>query len=134
MNTQAVCPITASACLIINELRLGFEREDADHIRFVVEDDGPGIPGDERERTFDRFHRTDTARDRASGGTACSHCTSKSGRRTGGSSPYNHTTTSCPTSKPHSNPFNTNRHRVVPKAGATGVKPAFVTPQIEIRM
>ena len=40
-----------------------------DRIRFVVEDDGPGIPADERERVFDRFHRTDQARDRASGGT-----------------------------------------------------------------
>jgi two-component system OmpR family sensor kinase len=38
-------------------------------IRFVVEDDGPGIPADERERVFDRFHRTDQARNRASGGT-----------------------------------------------------------------
>jgi signal transduction histidine kinase len=45
--------------------------EDAgdDRIRFVVEDDGPGIPADERERVFDRFPRTDQARDRASGGT-----------------------------------------------------------------
>jgi two-component system OmpR family sensor kinase len=38
-------------------------------IRFVVEDDGPGIPLDQRERVFHRFHRTDAARDRASGGT-----------------------------------------------------------------
>ena len=38
-------------------------------IRFLVEDDGPGIPVDEREQVFDRFYRTDTARDRASGGT-----------------------------------------------------------------
>ena len=38
-------------------------------IRFVVEDDGPGIPPDQRERVFGRFHRTDVARDRASGGT-----------------------------------------------------------------
>ena len=37
-------------------------------LRFVIEDDGPGIPADERERIFDRFHRTDPARDRASGG------------------------------------------------------------------
>jgi two-component system OmpR family sensor kinase len=38
-------------------------------VSFAVEDDGPGIPADQRERVFDRFHRTDAARDRASGGT-----------------------------------------------------------------
>jgi two-component system OmpR family sensor kinase len=38
-------------------------------VTFTVEDDGPGIPAHQRERVFDRFHRTDAARDRASGGT-----------------------------------------------------------------
>ncbi len=45
------------------------ERGPGEHMLFIVEDDGPGIPGDQRERIFDRFHRTDAARDRASGGT-----------------------------------------------------------------
>lgn len=35
---------------------------------FAVEDNGRGIDPRERERVFDRFHRTDEARDRASGG------------------------------------------------------------------
>ena len=33
-----------------------------------MQDDGPGIPLDQRERVFRRFHRIDEARDRASGG------------------------------------------------------------------
>ncbi len=33
------------------------------------QDDGPGIPADQREAGFERFHRTDSARNRASGGT-----------------------------------------------------------------
>jgi two-component system OmpR family sensor kinase len=36
---------------------------------FYVQDDGPGIAPEQRERVFHRFHRTDAARDRASGGT-----------------------------------------------------------------
>ncbi len=38
-------------------------------LRIAVDDDGPGIAPDERERVFDRFHRSDAARDRASGGS-----------------------------------------------------------------
>ena len=33
----------------------------------AVDDDGPGIPPGERERVFDRFHRSEPSRDRASG-------------------------------------------------------------------
>jgi two-component system OmpR family sensor kinase len=34
-----------------------------------VDDDGPGIPPAERDRVFDRFHRSEAARDRDSGGS-----------------------------------------------------------------
>ena len=40
-----------------------------ERVRFSVQDDGPGIPFDQRALVFDRFHRTDLARNRASGGT-----------------------------------------------------------------
>jgi two-component system OmpR family sensor kinase len=51
------------------EVRMRIERVAGQRIRFLVEDNGPGIPADQLERVFDRFHRTDAARDRASGGT-----------------------------------------------------------------
>ena len=41
-----------------------------DQIRFRGRDDGPGIPVHERERVFERFHRTDSGRTRATGGGA----------------------------------------------------------------
>jgi signal transduction histidine kinase len=39
-----------------------------DRVGFLVVDDGPGIPEPERDRVFERFHRTDTGRTRATGG------------------------------------------------------------------
>ena len=50
-------------------VRLAVEAVGGDRILFAVEDDGPGIPPDQRDRIFDRFHRTDAARNRAYGGT-----------------------------------------------------------------
>jgi two-component system, OmpR family, sensor kinase len=41
-----------------------------DRIRFAVLDDGPGIPVNERERVFERFHRTDSGRSRSAPGGA----------------------------------------------------------------
>jgi two-component system, OmpR family, sensor kinase len=35
----------------------------------IVDDDGPGIPREQRERVFDRFHRSESSRNRASGGS-----------------------------------------------------------------
>jgi signal transduction histidine kinase len=50
-------------------VRMRVEPLPGGRVAFVVDDDGPGIPADQRERVFQRFHRTDQARDRASGGT-----------------------------------------------------------------
>jgi two-component system sensor histidine kinase BaeS len=39
-----------------------------DEARLDIEDDGPGIPPEQRERVFARFARLDRSRSRASGG------------------------------------------------------------------
>jgi signal transduction histidine kinase len=50
-------------------VRLSVEPAAPDGVRFLVDDDGAGIPVAERERVFGRFNRVGAARDRASGGT-----------------------------------------------------------------
>ena len=49
-------------------VRLDVSQVAPNRIRFVVLDDGPGIPAGERERVFERFHRTDSGRARSRGG------------------------------------------------------------------
>ncbi|HEY5053116.1 MAG TPA: ATP-binding protein [Solirubrobacterales bacterium] len=44
-------------------------RADGANLLVVVDDDGPGIPPEQRERVFDRFHRNEPSRDRVSGGS-----------------------------------------------------------------
>ncbi|MFC5462431.1 ATP-binding protein [Massilia niabensis] len=43
-------------------------RRDGARVTIAVEDDGPGIPEEERERVFEPFYRLDRSRDRATGG------------------------------------------------------------------
>ena len=49
-------------------VRLEVDRAGAARLSFAVIDDGPGIPPEEREPIFERFHRTDPARSRDRGG------------------------------------------------------------------
>jgi two-component system, OmpR family, sensor kinase len=50
-------------------VRMRVARAAGARVCFIVEDDGPGIPPEERELVFHRFHRTPAARARASGGS-----------------------------------------------------------------
>ncbi|MHB8288777.1 MAG: PAS domain S-box protein [Acidimicrobiales bacterium] len=42
---------------------------EGDHVRFTVEDHGPGIPADQLERVFERFRQVDSSDSRTKGGT-----------------------------------------------------------------
>jgi two-component system, OmpR family, sensor kinase len=51
----------------VGAIHVAARREGA-RVTIAVEDDGPGIPEDERERIFEPFYRLDRSRDRATGG------------------------------------------------------------------
>lgn len=53
------------------KVRLGAQRQD-DHIKVVVEDGGPGIPPDMRDKVFERFARLDPSRTMAGSGLGLS--------------------------------------------------------------
>lgn len=68
---QAVRNVLANAIAHTGDgglVRLVVTATPAGGVRFVVEDDGPGIPADQRELVFERFHRTDASRARSTGG------------------------------------------------------------------
>jgi signal transduction histidine kinase len=66
---RAVSNILANAAKYANgRIVLCAARSDGGSVEIVVEDDGPGIPPEEREQVFEAFHRLDRSRDRATGG------------------------------------------------------------------
>jgi signal transduction histidine kinase len=72
---NAVLLAQAVRNLLSNAVRHGVSRvdvslvDDAARVRLVVEDDGNGIPPDQREKIFERFVRLDEARNRDQGGS-----------------------------------------------------------------
>jgi two-component system phosphate regulon sensor histidine kinase PhoR len=48
---------------------IGGRRNGADKVELWVQDNGPGIPEDAKDRVFERFYRVDRARSRETGGT-----------------------------------------------------------------
>ena len=50
------------------ERQVALSARRGDAIEIMVDDDGPGIPKEERERIFEPFYRLDRSRDRATGG------------------------------------------------------------------
>ena len=72
MGDKALGRVIAN--VVGNALRYGeraFIRTEAEDARtvLVIEDEGPGIPAEERERVFEPFHRLECSRNRDSGGT-----------------------------------------------------------------
>jgi two-component system OmpR family sensor kinase len=67
--TRAICNVLRNAQKYAHgRIELAARRRDAQTLEIVVEDDGPGIPPEERERVFEPFYRLDRSRDRATGG------------------------------------------------------------------
>jgi two-component system OmpR family sensor kinase len=66
---RAVCNLLRNAQkYAASRIELSARRSSDGGVQVAVEDDGPGIPLEERERIFEPFYRLDRSRDRATGG------------------------------------------------------------------
>jgi two-component system OmpR family sensor kinase len=66
---RAICNLLRNAQkYAASRIQLSALRSGDDGVEIAVEDDGPGIPLEERERIFEPFYRLDRSRDRATGG------------------------------------------------------------------
>lgn len=66
---RAVCNLLRNAQKYAHgRILLSAARVDGGAVEITVDDDGPGIPPEEREKIFDPFYRLDRSRDRATGG------------------------------------------------------------------
>ena len=67
--TRAICNVMRNAQKYAQgRVELSARRLADGRIEIAVDDDGPGIPREERERIFEPFYRLDRSRDRATGG------------------------------------------------------------------
>lgn len=66
---QVVDNLVDNACRFANQQVVVAVSDAADLVTLIVDDDGPGIAPEDRERIFERFVRLDSARARTAGGT-----------------------------------------------------------------
>ena len=66
---RAICNVMRNAQKYAQgQVELAARRQGDGAIEIMVDDDGPGIPPEEREKIFEPFYRLDRSRDRATGG------------------------------------------------------------------
>ncbi|QOY95760.1 two-component sensor histidine kinase [Massilia sp. UMI-21] len=65
---RAVCNLLRNAQKYAGSRILLSATRSSEQVEITVEDDGPGIPPDERDKVFEPFYRLDRSRDRATGG------------------------------------------------------------------